>query len=421
MPRPDKTTYLKVRNGNYSVFLDVPKALRPAIGVARLTKSLRTTDRNIAERRKAPLLALWFERLEQARLSNDPTADAATRARAFYEEASKGPWTYTQEFKDGSSVVHELDPEREAKEHLLNVIDDTPDADQVFSYAIGNLHRIADEIPEYLSFKPLHDRTKEQKIAVLRIFTEVTGVVYVEDITRPNLRIWIASQSHLARSTVGVYMAHLSDFWKHCAAKYDWEQRAPFDRLLPPASTKKTKTSYTDEQLVQLLTAAEPVLRSLILIGCHSGMRIEEICSLKPEHIRNGVFTVLEGKTDAAARLVPIHNRIQPIVDRIAGPTWLYEGLQMDRFGDRSPVYQRNFSRLKKSLGFTRAYDFHSTRRSLITCLERAGVPELEAGRSVGHKVKTITYGLYSSGSTVEKLRPIINRAHYDIPQHLFE
>ena len=275
----------------------------------------------------------------------------------------------------------DLDPEREAKEHLLNVIDGSADADKVFGYAVGNLHRIADEIPEYLSFKPLTEKTKDSKVHIIGTFTKATGAVYITDITRANLRVWIASQSHLARSTMGVYMAHLGDFWQHCAAKFDWERPTPFKRLLPPASTKKTKTSYTDEQLVQLVTAADPVLRSLILIGCHSGMRIEEICSLKPEHIRNGVFTVLEGKTDAAARLVPIHDRIQPIVDRIVGPTWLYEGLHMDKYGFRSNTLGGNFSRLKKSLGFSRAYDFHSTRRSLITCLERAGVPELEALR----------------------------------------
>ena len=91
MPRPEKTTYLKLRNGNYSVFLDVPKALRPAIGVARLTKSLHTTDRNTAERRKVKHLHDWFERIEQARLSLDPTADAADRARAAYLEMTSRP------------------------------------------------------------------------------------------------------------------------------------------------------------------------------------------------------------------------------------------------------------------------------------------------------------------------------------------
>ena len=327
MPRPKTTTYLKVRNGNYSVFLDVPKKLRGLIGVARLTKSLHTTDRTTAERRKAPVLSEWFERLERARLSLDPTADAATRARAWYDEASKGPWTYTQEFKDGTSVVHELDPEREAKEHLLNILDDAPDADKVYQFAIGKLHRIADEMPGYLSYKPLTSRTQEQKVHVIRTFTEATGAVYITDITRANLRIWIASQSHLARSTLAMRLTHLSDFWKHCAAKFDWTTPPPFDRLLPPASTKATKAIYTDEQLVQLLTAADPVLRSLILVGCHSGMRIQEICNLTADNTRSRVFTVTEGKTADAARLVPIHDRIQPIVDRIRGDRWLFESL----------------------------------------------------------------------------------------------
>ena len=417
MPRPKTTTYLKVRNGNYSVFLDVPKALRPAIGVSRLTKSLHTTDRTTAERRKAPILSEWFERIERARLSNDPTADAADRARAAYLEMTSSPVLTT----DSRGVRHELDPVEFAQGELAAAVRDEPDGTQVYAFATGKLHRIADEMPEYLSYKPLTSRTQEQKVHVIRTFTEATGAVYITDITRANLRIWIASQSHLARSTLAMRLTHLSDFWKHCAAKFDWTTPPPFDRLLPPSPTGKTKASYTDEQLVQLLTAADPVLRSLILIGCHTGMRIQEICNLTADNTRSRVFTVTEGKTADAARLVPIHDRIQPIVDRIVGPKWLYEGLTMDKHGSRANGMGQRFSRLKTGLGFGTAYDFHSMRRTLITRLDRAGVPELEAGRAVGHKVKTITYGVYSSGSTVEQLRPIINRAQYNIPQHLFE
>lgn len=58
---------------------------------------------------------------------------------------------------------------------------------------------------------------------------------------------------------------------------------------------------------------------------------------------------------------------------------------------------------------------FHSFRATVATKLENAGVPETHAARLVGHKVKTMTYGLYSSGLTLPQLREVVEAVRYTL------
>jgi len=409
MVRPTGTpSYLTQRNGRYYCSLEVPEALVSQVGTRRFHRSLKTTDRTVAERRKMPLLADWFQRIEQARITNDPAADSADRAKAWYDKASKQPWTYTQEFKDGTTVEHELDPVGEAKEHLLNVIDGSPDADQIYSYAVGKLHRISDEIDGYISYKPLSARVQRQKRQVIASFVEATGARWITDITRPNLRVWLATLGHLRRSTLGLRMAHLSDFWSHLSAKYDWSQPSPFKRLLPPATTTEQRSIYSDADICRLLEASTGTLRALILVGMYSGLRIDEITSV--DRPTDGLFNVLSAKTASGIRVVPVHSKLLPMVQ----VTDLFAHGSSNALGTR-------FSRLKIDLGFDRSYVFHSLRNTFATRLESAGVDELIAARLLGHKLTTMSYGLYSRGPGTEVLRNAIEKVSYDIPDDLYE
>jgi len=73
----------------------------------------------------------------------------------------------------------------------------------------------------------------------------------------------------------------------------------------------------------------------------------------------------------------------------------------MDAIGKR-------FGRLKEELGFGPEYVFHSIRKSFTTFLEQAGVNEGITADIVGHEKQTITYGLYSGGSSdVQKYEAI--------------
>jgi integrase len=92
---------------------------------------------------------------------------------------------------------------------------------------------------------------------------------------------------------------------------------------------------------------------------------------------------------------------------------YLLSGLTFNMYGDRSNAISKRFGRLKKSLGYDERFVFHSIRKTFTSRLEAAGVPELLAARLLGHEVKTISYGLYSSGSTFPQLKDAINQVYY--------
>jgi integrase len=76
---------------------------------------------------------------------------------------------------------------------------------------------------------------------------------------------------------------------------------------------------------------------------------------------------------------------------------------------DRGALISKRFSRLKDKLGFGRSYGFHSFRSTLSNLFETAGVNETFAARIIGHKIDTMTYGLYSAGISDAQKREILD------------
>ncbi len=56
---------------------------------------------------------------------------------------------------------------------------------------------------------------------------------------------------------------------------------------------------------------------------------------------------------------------------------------------------------------------FHSIRKTVVTILENAGVPENVVADIVGHEKTTMTYGLYSGGTTLAVKREALDKLAY--------
>lgn len=65
----------------------------------------------------------------------------------------------------------------------------------------------------------------------------------------------------------------------------------------------------------------------------------------------------------------------------------------------------QKFTRLEKCLGFGPDLVFHSTCGTLITLMQQGEVKEGVAADNVGHRKKTMTYGLYAAGSSMAQKR----------------
>jgi integrase len=119
-----------------------------------------------------------------------------------------------------------------------------------------------------------------------------------------------------------------------------------------------------------------------------------------------------KSKTDAGSRIIPLHPAIADLIDRLCRDTkdgYLIPSTSINQYNERSTGLGRRFGRLKTSLGYGPELVFHSLRKTVTTKLEQAGVPEGVAADIVGHEKQTMTYGLYSGGSSMtQKMDAII-------------
>ena len=63
----------------------------------------------------------------------------------------------------------------------------------------------------------------------------------------------------------------------------------------------------------------------------------------------------------------------------------------------------KRFGRLKTKLGFGSLHVFHSIRKTATTVFEQAGVTEGITADILGHEKQTMTYGLYSGGTSIKQ------------------
>ena len=111
---------------------------------------------------------------------------------------------------------------------------------------------------------------------------------------------------------------------------------------------------------------------------------------------------------------MPIHSEILNLINDLklnSADSYLVSGLKTNRLDQRSASIGKKFGRLKAKLGFGKGKVFHSIRNTVITKLEQADVSESVTADIVGHEKKTITYGLYSGGSSMaQKIEAIENK-----------
>ncbi len=266
---------------------------------------------------------------------------------------------------------------------------------------------------------------QEAKLVKLSAFLAASGKPLDFDC----VSAWLDSIT-AASKTKTQYLNAGNTFWKW-ATQNDarWREDykgaiSPFERHdLPQLKGKAKKdvqrVAYELSEIPTLYAAAQNkklhVLADLILLGAYTGARIEELCQLRTENVidDDGVqsFDIVDSKTVAGIRVVPVHPAITALVKRLMEDTkdgYLVPSAAKNKYGKRSDLMSKAFGRLKTSLGFDRLRVFHSIRMTAITQLVRANVAGPLIAELVGHETGTVTYDVYSQGhSAAQKLEAI--------------
>ena len=145
----------------------------------------------------------------------------------------------------------------------------------------------------------------------------------------------------------------------------------------------------------------------VMLIQCYSGWRPQELGLLELENVDLENWTFQGGmKTDAGMdRVVPIHSKIRPLVERkykealSIGSKYLFNCTD-GRSGKPTMMtyqrYQKGFGMVRDELKLNPEHRPHDGRKHFVTAAKKAGVDEYAIKYMVGHKIADITEKVYT-------------------------
>lgn len=137
--------------------------------------------------------------------------------------------------------------------------------------------------------------------------------------------------------------------------------------------------ALSDSELVEL-SREEFELRDLMIIQCYTGLRPQELLSLRSENINLEKGYIIGGmKTEVGKdRLIPIHDCIKPLLAKTKG----FENI----------TYQQ----LNKAYTDFHGHKPHDGRKTFITLAKKYNVDEYAIKYIVGHKISDLTERVYT-------------------------
>jgi integrase len=254
------------------------------------------------------------------------------------------------------------------------------------------------------------------KAAALR-FVETFPLV--SDVTSEAIADWIAKRKgEVSGATVQREVSGLKAFWGYLQSRGEVpKDQQPFagqrykDRRKDKAAAKRR--AFTPQEVSALHAAAlkadDQQLADLVAVLAYTGMRREEACALKVADVAGGWASIQDAKSEAGWRSLPIVKTLAPVVRRLIGKRtagYIFDDLDVDRFGNRGDALGKRFGRLKTKLGHGPEKVMHSTRHTIQQTLRAAGEHPDVVSDVLGHEVETVTGGIYGTPEARKKLLP---------------
>ncbi len=426
--------YLFKNHRTYVLKLAVPRDLRDAEGRSMIVLSLKTGEIREARARRDIELGRIRERWARVRseTSDSPeTLTWLTNRLADLRVARQRQQVDHEQADFESGELLEMFLARQPKDEAGPVVSEE-DVETIRSAiaAVADPHQItlAEAAKVYLDeakdrVRPQTHKEMEQRLQLLMdhfgktrspsSITRLDASKLLTDVIQP--RAW-------AIKTKREVLGALSTFYSWAEVR-GMATGNPFHRL--SGSLKESRRGvarkerpWTGDELLTLVTheAFKPDLRSLAAIALYTGLRREEVCTLRKEQVHDGLLVVHEGKTKAAPRQVPLHWAVLPLVTRLVDET--PDGFLLPALKPGGPNRLRGhsigkrFHTAQNTAGIA-GVRLHDLRRNFAQALETADVPENVAKQLIGHHRESMTYGLYSPGVRLPELRAAVGKVTF--------
>jgi integrase len=437
-PRPRASTpahpdrYLIQRRRAYFFQRQVPRQHRAAMGCTNFTRSLGTSDLRTARARRDRLNAEYEAMIASLEPAVDTWSPKGLIQTARHARLHNTPEVFEAEV--ARIAAHQPTLLQVTEPTLVGAIErgaeiaTGTEAGPLFSEAVR-------EHLEWLAARAVPSSVAFRR-RVLETVSARLGDPAMASVTRRSMAKWVtevvAANKSLSPKSKSNCVGEAAAFGRWAVDSGHWvENHAGNLRSLLRGSTRGTSTEPTvrpwrpDEvrelftRMVAELPSDDP-LHALVRIAAYSGMRREEIASLRGRDIEvvDGVtvMQVREGKSAAAVRAVPVHSAVVHLLADVAPGDYVVPGLNgSGPDGRRAHAAGSRFSALKRAWGVDPALNFHGLRRAFLKRLESAGVPQNIAETLVGHARRSLSYGRYSDGADVQVLRDAVERVTYGV------
>jgi integrase len=434
--------YLKRRGNVWWIKVAVPRALRHLYSSPHVEQSLQTESVTEAERTKlarVALIHLDFRRKRREQAGNLPAhLREAFEYRAQLAQARDGTDAEILSglVTDRAGEISEASggTDEHASEHAKNFA--------AIAFLGQDSKTLREAFDAWITTADFRAGTQTKYRRAFDEFMAFLGHVDTvpAKLTPERIRSYVdfLNAGSLDPATKRGRVIALSAFWKNLQR----DQQVPigpnpwrghtFTGARAKAATLPKERPYKPEELLALINGPERGERSrytkrtmieLTALGIYTGARLEEICARKladVEPIRGGyMLHIREAKSRAGARSIPILHPIpasvlkQRIGKRRDPAAFLFaEFAPGGPDGKRSWQVQKALGHYRRAVGLPEGVDFHSTRRTFATVMEKLGVDLRWVERYFGHKPAGLIGRTYAQGSP-ESLRKVAQQVKY--------
>ena len=425
--------YLIKQGQKWSVKVAIPEDVQGVFGKKAFKKSLRTSDKTVAIARSGPLIAQFKDWIEEARGNpvmhlEDYLSHTEVQLRNLRKVPDVDP--------DTIAAAEDEVLERLLKAHGVQHVGDLPEnpkaeAEVVRAYKIvtGQQTLFDGPLDQYVGSRKVEPKTAaKDRHAVAKFASRVSTVQAVDRKAVRNFVNWLSADEGLKNRTIKDNLSTLRVYWNWLVDQsYAPEDRPnPFEKVtLPPenrkAAAEEVRLPFSVEDIRTLhkaiMVGRSEMMRATFDLAIYTGCRIEELTSLEAANVTADTIQIVRAKTAAGNRVIPIHDAIIALIAELKarGDKYLLPDLTANKYGARSPAMSKQFGKVKSKLGYDSRYVFHSIRKTVATQLEQAEFSEGVAADILGHDKPTMTYGVYSGGTSLEQKRKAIMRLDYGL------
>lgn len=199
----------------------------------------------------------------------------------------------------------------------------------------------------------------------------------------------------LSKSSMKKIKSTLKQMYDYCMAHHIVETNLASLAKIPKEATEGTKRAFTDLEFKKLEKGYKTAPGGeAVYVLCYTGFRVTEFCQLTKFSYDPKNKTLTGGiKTEAGEnRVVPVHPKIQPIIERWYNAS---KGVLFAREDGKHSFRDQIWAPYMAALGLPDDLTPHSARHTYGTRLSAAGVAQEDIQAIMGHADFSVTANTY--------------------------